>query len=311
MLDEVIRELDPKPGEVVCDCTLGGAGHSVELAKRVAPDGLSLGVDQDDMALAAATERFEREVPQAEHRFLKGNFEALDELLVQAEVPGVDCFLFDLGVSSPQLDIPERGFSYHEDAPLDMRMDPGNNPITAAEVINHYNEADLARILRVFGDERNASRIARQIVRTREKAPIETTLQLVEVVKAGIPAAQRRHGGHPARKTFQALRIEVNHELDALEQGLRAAVRWANPGGRICVISYHSLEDRMVKHVFTELSRGCTCPPDFPVCVCGNVPIVEVKTKKPLVATDEEVAQNPRARSALMRVAIKRDVTTA
>ncbi|MDO5709611.1 MAG: 16S rRNA (cytosine(1402)-N(4))-methyltransferase RsmH, partial [Coriobacteriales bacterium] len=253
MLDEVIRELDPKPGEVVCDCTLGGAGHSVELAKRVAPDGLSLGVDQDDMALAAATERFEREVPQAEHCFLKGNFEALDELLVQAEVPGVDCFLFDLGVSSPQLDIPERGFSYHEDAPLDMRMDPGNNPITAAEVINHYNEADLARILRVFGDERNASRIARQIVRTREKAPIETTLQLVEVVKAGIPAAQRRHGGHPARKTFQALRIEVNHELDALEQGLRAAVRWANPGGRICVISYHSLEDRMVKHVFTEL----------------------------------------------------------
>ena len=311
MLDEVIRELDPKPGEVVCDCTLGGAGHSVELAKRVAPDGLSLGIDQDDMALSAATERFEREVPQAEHRFLKGNFEDLDELLIEAEVPGVDCFLFDLGVSSPQLDIPERGFSYHENAPLDMRMDPGNNPLTAAEVINHYNEADLTRILRVYGDERCASRIARQIVRTREKAPIETTLQLVEVVKAGIPAAQRRHGGHPARKTFQALRIEVNHELDALEQGLRAAVRWANPGGRICVISYHSLEDRMVKHVFTELSRGCTCPPDLPVCVCGNVPILQVRMRKPLVATDEEVRQNPRARSALMRVAVKLDVTSA
>ena len=311
MLDEVIRELDPKAGEVVCDCTLGGAGHSVELAKRVAPDGLSLGIDQDDMALSAATECFEREVPQAEHRFLKGNFEDLDELLIEAEVPGVDCFLFDLGVSSPQLDIPERGFSYHENAPLDMRMDPGNNPLTAAEVINHYNEADLTRILRVYGDERCASRIARQIVRTREKAPIETTLQLVEVVKAGIPAAQRRHGGHPARKTFQALRIEVNHELDALEQGLRAAVRWANPGGRICVISYHSLEDRMVKHVFTELSRGCTCPPDLPVCVCGNVPILQVRMRKPLVATDEEVRQNPRARSALMRVAVKLDVTSA
>ena len=311
MLDEVIRELDPKPGEVVCDCTLGGAGHSVELAGRVAPDGLSIGIDQDDMALSAATERFEREVPQAEHRFLKGNFEDLDELLIEAEVPGVDCFLFDLGVSSPQLDIPERGFSYHENAPLDMRMDPGNNPLTAAEVINHYNEADLTRILRVYGDERCASRIARQIVRTREKAPIETTLQLVEVVKAGIPAAQRRHGGHPARKTFQALRIEVNHELDALEQGLRAAVRWANPGGRICVISYHSLEDRMVKHVFTELSRGCTCPPDLPVCVCGNVPILQVRMRKPLVATDEEVRQNPRARSALMRVAVKLDVTSA
>lgn len=311
MLSEVIRELDPQPGEVVCDCTLGGAGHSVELAGRVAPDGLSIGIDQDDMALSAATERFQREVPQAEHRFLKGNFEALDELLIQAEVPGVDCFLFDLGVSSPQLDIPERGFSYHENAPLDMRMDPGNNPLTAAEVINTYTEADLTRILRVYGDERCASRIARQIVRTREKAPIETTLQLVEVVKAGIPAAQRRHGGHPARRTFQALRIEVNHELDALEQGLRAAVRWANPGGRICVISYHSLEDRMVKHVFTELSRGCTCPPDLPVCVCGNVPILQVRMRKPLVATDEEVRLNPRARSALMRVAVKLDVTAA
>ena len=311
MLSEVIRELDPQPGEVVCDCTLGGAGHSVELARRVAPDGLSIGIDQDDMALSAATERFQREVPEAEHRFLKGNFEALDELLIQAEVPGVDCFLFDLGVSSPQLDIPERGFSYHENAPLDMRMDPGNNPLTAAEVINTYTEADLTRILRVYGDERCASRIARQIVRTREKAPIETTLQLVEVVKAGIPAAQRRHGGHPARRTFQALRIEVNHELDALEQGLRAAVRWANPGGRICVISYHSLEDRMVKHVFTELSRGCTCPPDLPVCVCGNVPILQVRMRKPLVATDEEVRLNPRARSALMRVAVKLDVTAA
>lgn len=309
MLDEVIRELDPKPGEVVCDCTLGGAGHSVELAKRIAPDGLSIGIDQDDMALDAATARFEREAPDSEHCFLKGNFEALDELLVKAEVPGVDCFLFDLGVSSPQLDIPERGFSYHEDAPLDMRMDPGKNTLTAAEVINTYTEADLTRIMRVYGDERNAARIARQIVRARDKAPIETTLQLVEIVKAGIPAAQRRHGGHPARKAFQALRIEVNHELDALEQGLEAAVRWANPDGRICVISYHSLEDRIVKHVFTEMSRGCTCPPDLPVCVCGNVPIVNVKTRKPLVASDEEVRLNPRARSALMRVAVKLDAT--
>lgn len=311
MLEEVIRFLDPKPGEVVCDCTLGGAGHSVELARRVAPDGLSIGIDQDDMALAAASARFEREVPGAEHCFLKGNFESLDELLVQAEVPGVDCFLFDLGVSSPQLDIPERGFSYNENAPLDMRMDPGNNTLTADEVVNHYNEADLARILRVYGDERNASRIARQIVRTREKAPISTTLQLVEVVKAGIPAAQRRHGGHPARRTFQALRIEVNHELDALERGLRSAVHWANPGARICVISYHSLEDRIVKHVFAEMSQGCTCPPDLPVCVCGNVPMLDVKTRRPLVATDEEVRQNPRARSALMRVAERLDTTSA
>ncbi|KXB63548.1 S-adenosyl-methyltransferase MraW [Olsenella sp. DNF00959] len=307
MLEEVIRELDPKPGEVVCDCTLGGAGHSVELARLVQPDGLSIGIDQDDMALAAATERFEREVPGADRRFLKGNFGQLDELLVEAEVPGVDCFLFDIGVSSPQLDIPERGFSYHEDAPLDMRMDPGNNTQTAAEVINNYTEADLARVLRVYGDERFAARIARQVVRTREKAPILTTLQLVEVVKAAIPAAGRRHGGHPARKTFQALRIEVNHELDVLDQGLRAAVRWANPGGRICVISYHSLEDRVVKHAFAELSQGCTCPPELPVCVCGHVPILEVRTRKPLVASEGEIERNPRSRSALMRVAVKLD----
>ena len=308
MLAEVLSELDPQVGDVVCDCTLGGAGHTVELAKRVAPDGLSIGIDQDDMALAAATERLAREVPEASTLLLKGNFGDLDDLLVEAEVPGVDCFLFDLGVSSPQLDIPERGFSYHEDAPLDMRMNSGNHTLTAAEVINTYNEADLARILRVYGDERFAARIAKRIVARRAKEPIETTLQLVDVIKEAIPAAARRTGGHPARRTFQALRIEVNHELDVLDQGLRAAIRWANPGGRICVISYHSLEDRIVKHVFSELSQGCTCPPDLPVCVCGHVPIVNVRTRKPLVASDEEVAANPRSRSALMRVAVKLDV---
>ena len=171
MLEEVLRELDPKPGEVVCDCTLGGAGHSVELARRVAPDGLSIGIDQDDMALAAATERFSREVPEADFLPLKGNFGDLDRLLVEAEVPGVDCFLFDLGVSSPQLDIPERGFSYHEDAPLDMRMDSGNNTLTAQEVVNTYNEADLTRILRVYGDERFASKIAREDLRDEGQGP--------------------------------------------------------------------------------------------------------------------------------------------
>ena len=309
MLDEVLAELDPRPGEVVCDCTLGGAGHSVELARRVAPDGLSLGIDQDEMALEAASRRLASEVPGADVRLLRGNFGDLDDLLVEAEVPGVDCFLFDLGVSSPQLDIPERGFSYHEDAPLDMRMNSGNSTLTAAEVVNTYNEADLTRILRVYGDERFAARIARRIVECRAKATVETTLQLVEVIKGAIPAAARRTGGHPARRTFQALRIEVNHELDVLDRGLRAAVRWANSGGRICVISYHSLEDRIVKHVFSELSQGCTCPPDLPVCVCGHVPIVEVRTRKPLVASKEEVAANPRSRSALMRVAVKLDVT--
>ncbi len=305
MLEEVLRELDPKPGEVVCDCTLGGAGHTVELARRVAPSGLSIGIDQDDMALAAATERFEREVGEGNHLFLKGNFGDLDDLLVQAQVPGVDCFLFDLGVSSPQLDIPERGFSYNEDAPLDMRMNPGTHTQTAAEVINTYNETDLARVIRVYGDEKFASRIAAEVVRRRAKAPIETTFELVDAIKAAIPAAARRSGGHPARKTFQALRIEVNHELEVLERGLEAAVRWANPGGRICVISYHSLEDRIVKHLFGELSKGCTCPPDLPVCVCGNVPIIRVKTRKPLVASEGELERNPRARSAKTRVAVK------
>ena len=305
MLSQVLAELDPKAGEVVCDCTLGGAGHSVELARRIAPDGLLIGIDQDDMALAAASKRLAEEAPEAETLILKGNFSQMDDLLVTAEIPGVDCFLFDLGVSSPQLDIPERGFSYHEDAPLDMRMDSENNTLTAAEVINHYTEADLIRILRMFGDERHAPRIAARIVSARSRTPITTTLQLAELVKSAIPAAARRSGGHPARRTFQALRIEVNHELDALEEGLNAALRWANPGGRICVISYHSLEDRIVSHIFSEMSKGCTCPPDFPVCVCGNVPIVHVRTRKALTAGADEVDANPRARSALMRVAVK------
>ena len=302
MLDEVLATLDPRKGEVVCDSTLGGAGHTVRMAERIAPGGLSVGIDQDDAALAAATERFEREVPGAEHIFLKGNFDEMDDLLVQAEVPGVDCFLFDLGVSSPQLDVPERGFSYNEDAPLDMRMDPGKDTPTAAEVINTATVADLTRILRVYGDEKFAPRIAAEIARRRAEKPIETTFELVDVVKAAIPAAKRRHGGHPARKTFQALRIEVNHELDALETGLRAAVRWANPGGRISVITYHSLEDRIVKHVFAEYSRDDT-PPDIPVST--YVPILELINRKPLVASEGEVARNPRARSALLRAARK------
>lgn len=306
MLREVLDNLDPQPGDVVCDCTLGGAGHSVELARRVAPSGLSLGIDQDDMALEAASARMAQEVPDATFVPLRGNFGDLDDLLLRAEVPGVDCFLFDLGVSSPQLDIAERGFSYHEDAPLDMRMNPEDGGASAADVVNGYEESELARIIRLYGDERFAQRIAHLICERRAKQPIETTLQLVDVIKEAIPAAARRHGGHPARKTFQALRIEVNQELDVLERGLRAAVRWANPGGRICVISYHSLEDRIVKHVFSEMSQGCTCPPDLPVCVCGHVPVLDVRTRKPLTASPQEVEDNPRARSALTRVAVKR-----
>ena len=291
MIGEVLESLQLKSGSVVYDCTLGGAGHSVKMAAQVGETGLLLGVDQDDMALEAAGARLDREVPGVPHQLLKGNFGDLDELLCSAEVPGVYGFLFDLG------------FSYNEDAPLDMRMDPGNNTLNAAEVINTYNEHDLARILRVYGEEKFASQIAREIVRRREQEPIETTGQFVEIIKAGIPAAARRHGGHPAKKSFQAIRIEVNHELDVLERGLDAAIRWLNPGGRICVISYHSLEDRIVKNHFKEMSQGCTCPPEIPVCVCGNVPILKVITRKPLVAQPDEVARNPRARSAKIRVA--------
>ncbi|MFR6500366.1 MAG: 16S rRNA (cytosine(1402)-N(4))-methyltransferase RsmH [Collinsella sp.] len=300
MLGEVLESLQLKSGSVVCDCTLGGAGHSVKMAAQVGTGlcSASIRTTWPSRPLAAVwTARFG--VP---HQLLKGNFGDLDELLCSAEVPGSG-FLFDLGVSSPQLAIPGRGFSYNEDAPLDMRMDPGNNTLNAAEVINTYNEHDLARILRVYGEEKFASQIAREIVRRREHEPIETTGQFVEIIKAGIPAAARRHGGHPAKKSFQAIRIEVNHELDVLERGLDAATRWLNPGGRICVISYHSLEDRIVKNHFKEMSQGCTCPPEIPVCVCGNVPILKVITRKPLVAQPDEVARNPRARSAKIRVA--------
>ena len=303
MLPEVLDALSLAPGDTVCDCTLGGAGHSVKLAAAVGAEGLLIGIDQDDMALEAAFKRLEREAPGTPQKLLKGNFGDLDELLCSAEIPGVDGFLFDLGVSSPQLDIPERGFSYNEDAPLDMRMDPSNNTLTAADVINTFDEADIARALRRYGDEKYAREIAREICRRREEKPIETTVELVDAIKAAIPAAARRHGHHPARKSFQAIRIVVNRELDVLERGLEAAIRWLNPGGRVCVISYHSLEDRIVKHIFQEMSRGCTCPPDLPVCVCGNVPTLRVITRKPLVASADEVKRNPRARSAKIRVA--------
>ena len=306
MLEEVLETLSPSDGDTVCDCTLGGAGHSLELGRLCSPSGLLIGVDQDDLALGVAAARIRANIPEVQSIQLKGNFSELDRLLQEAEVPGVDCFLFDLGVSSPQLDIPSRGFSYHEDAPLDMRMDPRNNTLTAAEVINHYTEADLARILRVYGEEKWASRIAKLVVQHRAKAPIETTLELVDVIKAAIPAADRRQGGHhPARRSFQALRIEVNHEMDALKQGLDAAVRWLNPGGRICVISYHSLEDRIVKDLFRELSQTCTCPPNIPVCVCGCVPVLKLQERKPRVPSAEEVERNPRSRSAKIRSAVK------
>jgi len=307
LLAEVTQQLSPQPGSIVVDCTLGGAGHAIRLAQLIAPNGILVGLDQDDSALEAATValRLGQQTP-VQTKLLKGNFADLDGLLTEARIPYADAILMDLGVSSPQIDVADRGFSFKADAPLDMRMDPGNQSLTAAEVIAAYDEADLARIFRDFGEERWATRIAAFIVAARARRPIATTSDLVDVIKAAVPASARRSGGHPAKRVFQALRIEVNDELGALERGLHAAVRWLAPDGRLAVISYHSLEDRIVKRVFAEYAQGCTCPPDLPVCTCGNEPVLQVLTRRAIVPSGEEVASNPRARSAKLRVARKR-----
>lgn len=307
LLAECLEQSKITPQHTFVDATLGGAGHSSEVAKRLGPDGILIGIDQDEMALAAAKERLEtlnlNEAPRIE--LLRGNFGDLDALLMEAEVPGVDTFLFDLGMSSPQIDLPSRGFSFKEDAPLDMRMDPGRQTVNAAELVNTLNAAELARIIRAYSDEKWASRIAEFIVEARERAPIERTGQLVDIIKAAIPASARRAGGHPAKRTFQALRIEVNAELSVLRSGLEAAVRWLNPGGRILVISYHSLEDRIVKETFADYARTCTCPPDLPICACGAKPRLKVVTRKPILPREDEIEANARARSAKLRVAQK------
>ncbi len=302
LLAEVTQHLKLKDGAIIVDCTLGGAGHAIRVAELIAPTGILVGIDQDNAALAAARAT----LPLGQQTILlKGNFGQLDDVLVEAKIPYSDGFLFDLGVSSPQLDVGGRGFTYQEDVLLDMRMDPSSSQPTAADIINTYSEQDLTRVLREWGEERWASRIAAFIVAARGRHRINTTGELVEVIKNAIPAAARRGGPHPARRTFQALRIEVNDELGVLERGLRAAIRWLAPGGRIVVISYHSLEDRIVKQVFAANATGCVCPPGLPVCTCGQVPVLRIITKSPVVPTAEEIAGNPRARSAKLRVAEK------
>ncbi len=307
LLAEVTQQLSPQPGSIVVDCTLGGAGHAKRLVDLISPTGIFVGIDQDDAALdaAAVTLRLGQQSPPARTVLLKGNFGDLDRLLVEAGVPYANAVLFDLGVSSPQLDVAERGFSFKADAPLDMRMDPGHQTTTAAEVVATYSEADLARIIRDYGEERWASRIASFVAAARARRPIATTGDLVEVIKAAVPAAARRSGGHPAKRTFQALRIEVNGELDALALGLDSAIRWLAPGGRVAVISYHSLEDRIVKRIFAQNSQGCTCPPDLPVCTCEHEPVVHVVTRRAIVPSPEEIERNARSRSAKLRVAEK------
>jgi 16S rRNA (cytosine1402-N4)-methyltransferase len=298
LLQETMEALDVKPGGRYVDCTLGGAGHSTEILKRSAPDGLLIGLDQDDNALKAAGERL---APYGERaRLVKTNFAHIADVVERLGVGPVDGVMMDIGVSSHQFDEGERGFSYHQDAPLDMRMDR-SNPVSAATVVNEWDEGEIARILWEYSDEKWSRRIAQFIVSARRQKPVETTGELVEIIKAAIPAAARREGGHPARRTFQAIRIAVNDELGALERGLEGALRVLKPGGRLAVITFHSLEDRIVKQTFHRWVKPCTCPPHLPVCVCGKRPLAAHVTRKPVKASAGELAVNPRSRSATLR----------
>lgn len=292
--------LNVKSDGIYVDATLGGAGHTLGIARALGAGGRILGIDQDRNAIVAAKERLVGLAPQIElfHR----NYVELEAIVHEAGVGAVDGILFDLGVSSPQLDEEERGFSYKVDAPLDMRMDQ-SQPFSAAHLVNTASVEELTRILWVYGEERFSKRIAGFIDTYRRDHEIKTTVELAAIIKQAIPAAARRSGPHPARRSFQALRIAVNHELEYLEQALDQAVRILKPGGRIVVISFHSLEDRVVKSAFANWSRGCICPKDLPVCTCHHHPELRVLTKKPLIPTETEIASNPRARSSKLRAA--------
>ncbi|WP_298031337.1 16S rRNA (cytosine(1402)-N(4))-methyltransferase RsmH [uncultured Dysosmobacter sp.] len=303
LLDECVDALHIRPDGVYVDGTLGRAGHSREIAKRLTT-GRLICIDRDMAAIDAAKERLAPWMDRV--TLVHSNFSELGQVLRAAGVTGADGMLFDLGVSSPQLDDASRGFSYMQDAPLDMRMDT-SAPLTAHEVVNGWSCEELRRILFEYGEERYAPAIAKAIVRARETAPVATTLELVAIIKSAMPPAALREKQHPAKRSFQAIRIAVNGELDALPPMLTAAVEGLAPGGRLAVITFHSLEDRVVKRRMAELARGCTCPPEFPVCVCGNKPKIKVLTRKPIVSGGAELAENPRARSAKLRVAEKCD----
>ncbi len=299
LLSECLEALRIRPDGIYVDGTLGRAGHSIEIARRLTT-GRLVCIDQDREAIEAARERLAPWMDRV--TLVRSNFCALDEILRENGIAGADGMLFDLGVSSPQLDDPARGFSYMHDAPLDMRMDE-RAPLTAREVVNGWSQEELRRILQDYGEERYASAIARAIVRRREQAPIETTFELVDVIRGAMPAAALREKQHPAKRSFQAIRIAVNGELDVLEPMLQAAARGLRPGGRLAVITFHSLEDRIVKRAMQALAQGCTCPPEFPVCVCGKKPMLKRISRKPITAGAEELRENPRARSAKLRVA--------
>ena len=301
LLQECIDGLDIKPDGIYVDGTLGGAGHSTQIAKRLTT-GRLIGIDRDPIALAAAGERLK---PYADRvTLVHSNFCQIKQVLEQLQISGVDGILLDLGVSSPQLDDGERGFSYMADAPLDMRMN-GQDVLTAAMVVNTWSQEELKRILYTYGEERYAPQIAAAICRRREEKPIETTLELVDIIRSAMPPAALREKQHPAKRSFQAIRIAVNDELGSVEKVMEDAIPLLNPGGRLAVITFHSLEDRIVKTAMTAASKGCTCPPSFPVCVCGKKPQVKLISRKPIVASDEELEVNPRSRSAKLRVCEK------
>ena len=301
LLDECLEALAIKPDGIYVDGTLGGAGHSSRIAARLTT-GRLIGIDRDPVALKAAGERLE---PYKDNvTLVHSNFCEMAQVLQELGIPGVDGILLDLGVSSPQLDDAQRGFSYMADAPLDMRMN-AQDTLTAKDVVNTWSQEELRRILYTYGEERYAPQIASAICRRREERPIETTLELVDVIRSAMPPAALREKQHPAKRSFQAIRIAVNDELGSVEKVMKDATGLLNPGGRLAVITFHSLEDRIVKLGMADASKGCTCPPNFPVCVCGKKPQVKLISRKPIVAGDKELEENPRSRSAKLRVCEK------
>lgn len=298
LLNECLEGLDIKKNGTYVDCTLGGAGHSSHILEKLSSEGTLIGIDQDNDALRAAKEKLR---DYSNVKFVHNNFYNIDSILTSLNIPKVDGILMDLGVSSYQLDEGERGFSYMKNAPLDMRMDR-DREFSAYEVVNTYSEEDLYRIIRDYGEEKFAKRIAKFIVDKRADKPIETTLELVDIIKASIPAKARREGPHPAKRTFQAIRIEVNGELAILNKAIEDGVEHLNKGGRMAIITFHSLEDRIVKLKYRELANPCTCPKEFPVCICGKKPLVKIISRKAIEPSKEEVEQNPRSRSAKLRI---------
>lgn len=298
LLNNVTALFSLKPGMVIVDGTLGGGGHSEKILEGITPGGTLIGIDRDPAAIKAASERLERFGDS--FIAVRGNHDQVSAIINDCGFEGVDGVLLDLGVSSHQLDTAERGFSYRFDAPLDMRMNPDDH-LTAKVVVNEYSHGELAKVISKYGEERFAKRIASKILEAREKKTIETTFELVDIIKDAIPAAARRKGGHPAKKTFQAIRIEVNSEIDYLEEAIRSMIGLLNDNGHLCIISFHSLEDRVIKHTMRELENPCTCPSDAPICVCGKKSMGKVITRKPIRADEEELAENPRASSAKLR----------